>query len=237
MDNEGWTGSKIYETIGGARLGTGSAAGSLTSPGLNLATSGGKVTVKFKAKALNNDTNCNLKISCGNNSETVTVANNNEESFTVVLNCNAAANQKITFATTAASKRVILTSIHILDGEHAKGMMDIDIDGVTFTGITGNSYKVVDLSPATTYLYDVKAVYGNKQSWWSNVISVTTLAGGLDGDVNGDGLVTSVDVTALYNFLLNNDDSDIVNGDQNGDGEITSNDVTYVYNILLGQKK
>ena len=53
------------------------------------------------------------------------------------------------------------------------------------------------------------------------------------GDVNGDGEVTSVDITALYNFLLNNDTSAIVNGDQDGDGVITSTDITVVYNILL----
>ena len=56
------------------------------------------------------------------------------------------------------------------------------------------------------------------------------------GDVNGDGNVTSADVTALYNWLLNNDDSAIVNGDQNGDGNITATDVTLIYNILLGSK-
>ena len=54
------------------------------------------------------------------------------------------------------------------------------------------------------------------------------------GDVNGDGNVTSTDVTALYSYLLNNDSSAIVNGDQSGDGSITSADVTMVYNILLG---
>ena len=54
------------------------------------------------------------------------------------------------------------------------------------------------------------------------------------GDVNGDGAVTSADVTVLYNFLLNGDDSVIVNGDQNGDGTINSGDVTIVYEILLG---
>ncbi len=56
----------------------------------------------------------------------------------------------------------------------------------------------------------------------------------IPGDVNGDGQVTSVDVTALYNFLLNGDTSDIVNGDQSGDGQITAADVTAVYNVLLG---
>ena len=54
------------------------------------------------------------------------------------------------------------------------------------------------------------------------------------GDVNGDGNVTAADVTALYDFMLNNDSSHIVNGDQNGDGDITAADVTAVYDILLG---
>lgn len=54
-------------------------------------------------------------------------------------------------------------------------------------------------------------------------------------DVNGDGLISSIDITALYNYLLNGDDSTIVNGDLDGDGVISSVDVTIVYNILLGE--
>ena len=53
------------------------------------------------------------------------------------------------------------------------------------------------------------------------------------GDVNGDGQVTSFDITALYNYILSDDMSDIVNGDQNGDGAITSADITEVYSVLL----
>ncbi|MBR5086957.1 MAG: dockerin type I repeat-containing protein [Muribaculaceae bacterium] len=53
------------------------------------------------------------------------------------------------------------------------------------------------------------------------------------GDVNNDGVVSSVDVTALYNYLLNGDSSSIVNGDQDGDGIITSVDITMIYNVLL----
>ena len=232
MDNMGWTGSKLYEAVGGVRLGTGSSAGTLTSPALDLTEN--KVTVTFKAKTFNNDTNCNLKLSCGDASETVAVADANEEIYTVVLDCNAADGQNITFETTAGSKRVIITSIHVIDGEHAGTAKSIDIDGITFTGITACSYKVPNLDPATTYIYDVKAVYGAKESRWSNKILVTTLAGGIPGDVNGDGEVTTVDITVLYNWLLSGDDSDMVNGDQNGDGEITTNDITFVYNILLG---
>lgn len=58
-------------------------------------------------------------------------------------------------------------------------------------------------------------------------------SGGIPGDVNGDGTVTAADVTALYDYLLNNDTSHIVNGDQNGDGNITAADITAVYDVLL----
>lgn len=69
--------------------------------------------------------------------------------------------------------------------------------------------------------------YGPYQILRSQAVAVPS-------DVNGDGNVTSADVTALYNWLLSNDSSAIVNGDQDGDGSITSADVTAVYNLLLG---
>ncbi len=232
MDNAGWTGTKVYEAVGGARLGTASATGSITSPVLTLTEN--KVTVTFKAMAFNNDTNCNFKVSCGSASETVTLPDNNEATYTVVLDCNAGAGQKIKFETVANSKRVIITGIHVIDGEHAGTAKSIDIDGVTFTGITGSSYKVTGLDPATTYLYDVKAVFGAKQSKWSNLITVTTLAGGIVGDVNCDGEVTTIDITCLYNYLLNGDETYLATSDVNGDGEITTVDITVIYNILLG---
>ena len=53
------------------------------------------------------------------------------------------------------------------------------------------------------------------------------------GDVNGDGVCNASDVTALYMYILNGNDSAIVNGDQNDDGTINASDVTVVYNIIL----
>ncbi len=52
-------------------------------------------------------------------------------------------------------------------------------------------------------------------------------------DVNRDGAVTAADVTALYNYLLNNDMTYYNSCDVNGDGNITSSDITSVYNYLL----
>ena len=57
------------------------------------------------------------------------------------------------------------------------------------------------------------------------------------GDVDGDGYVNAGDITALYNWFLNEDDSALVNGDVDGDGQITSGDITFIYNILLNGKK
>ena len=56
----------------------------------------------------------------------------------------------------------------------------------------------------------------------------------LVGDVNGDGVVSGADVTALYGNLL---DNKTVAGDAdvNADGVISGADVTYLYRILLGE--
>jgi hypothetical protein len=56
----------------------------------------------------------------------------------------------------------------------------------------------------------------------------------VDGDVNGDGVVTAADITELYDYLLNGDMTYFNSLDVNGDGNITSYDITAVYNILLG---
>ena len=54
------------------------------------------------------------------------------------------------------------------------------------------------------------------------------------GDVNVDGRVTSADITALYDFILNDDETNIATSDINGDGDITSSDITMLYSVLLG---
>ncbi|MBR5118456.1 MAG: C10 family peptidase [Muribaculaceae bacterium] len=237
MDNAGWTGSTVYTAVGGIRLGSSNAKGTLISPALDLTGSNGKVSIVYKAKTYNNDTNCNMTITCGSNSETVTIPNNTEAQYTQVLDCSASAGQNVTFATTANRKRVIITGIEIYSGDITTGSAKAAGE-MLFPGITATSYTVTGLEPETTYIYDVKALFGNKESNWSNLIEVTTLKDDIvvtvPGDVNGDGIVSSVDVTVLYNFLLTGDTEYLINGDQDGDGVITTTDVTVVYNFLLG---
>ena len=67
------------------------------------------------------------------------------------------------------------------------------------------------------------------------LLSITVASyAAIHGDVNGDGEITAADITALYDYLLNNDTSNLVHGDCNGDGNITAADVTAVYDVLLG---
>ena len=93
-------------------------------------------------------------------------------------------------------------------------------------------YKV-DKSNCTLYVpQGTKDVY--QTTWqWSDFVNIVEVPFA-PGDVNYDDECTGSDVTALYNFILYNDSSAIVNGDQNGDGEVTGSDVTAVYNIILG---
>ena len=56
----------------------------------------------------------------------------------------------------------------------------------------------------------------------------------ITGDVDGDGYVTTVDITAIYNYLLNGDETYLSTSDVDGDGFITTTDITVIYNILLG---
>jgi len=82
-------------------------------------------------------------------------------------------------------------------------------------------------------MFAVLAVTASAATYPASYYSLAPEVTNVVGDVNNDGAVSSVDVTALYNYLLNGDSSSIVNGDQDGDGSINAVDVTVIYNILL----
>lgn len=81
---------------------------------------------------------------------------------------------------------------------------------VTFTGTSGNS------------LYSMTVTYEMEDQQEFSPL-----------DVNQDGEVTGSDVTAVYNYLLNNNTTYLATSDVNGDGEVTGSDVTAIYNYLL----
>ncbi len=108
----------------------------------------------------------------------------------------------------------------------SQGELNVIAPGCTESGYTeANIITNAQVRAARTKRWIPKKWTGSS---WVEIPSV------VPGDVNGDGNVTSADITALYDVLLNNNYSHIVNGDQTGDGQITAADVTKVYTIMLG---
>jgi hypothetical protein len=108
-------------------------------------------------------------------------------------------------------------------------IMNIDMAAIeSFTGTTQFTVKNVTMTTADAQ---------TEISVPDFVVVVTAVKGSdyVYGDVNCDGVVTSADITALYNYLLSGDETFIATSDVNGDGSITSTDVTVIYNILMGE--
>ena len=145
------------------------------------------------------------------------------ESNTLIVGCNSTIipNSVTTIGNYAFSGCSGLTSIKSKSLSPDKVSMDSSV------------FYEVDKSNCTLYVpQSTKGVY--QATWpWSDFVNIVEVPFA-PGDVNYDDECTGSDVTALYNFILYNDNSAIVNGDQNGDGEVTGSDVTAVYNIILG---
>lgn len=124
------------------------------------------------------------------------------------------------------------------------GAIRVFVTSMTSSTFSGNSGAIATFNVTASgkfkglYHISIKNVICVEEDGTKHLLEDTTCAinpnESIYGDVNGDGHVSSVDVTAIYNWLLNEDASSIVNGDIDGDGHISSVDVTALYNILLG---
>ena len=246
--NKGWTCSNAYEAIGGIRLGGGGSVGTLTTPAINMTQSGGKMTVMLTMKPYQSaDSDIPVTISCGSSTASVVVTA--EQVYTVVLNCEADENQKVTITGGDGSntKRVVVKQVDIYSSfNNAKMTFTLpaetgDADGRVITDITNKFYTVTGLTEGGTFNYRVKAYYVNgTQSAWSNVETVTLVDNGPaphgfeTGDVDHDGNIGIADVTALIDFLLGNDNGVCMTcADINGDTEVSIADVTALIDMLL----
>ena len=104
-------------------------------------------------------------------------------------------------------------------------MVVIDLDNE----MPQNEMTAEQVATARAKTWSVEAITGDDFVQYDG--TETTV---VPGDVNNDGSVTSADVTALYNYLLNDDETYINSSDVDGDGAITSGDITFIYNIILG---
>ena len=246
-DNTGWTARYVYQEVGGVTLATSSSNGYIITPALDFSGYDGKVVVKIKAATYDTATNCSILISGDGASETITIPDNNQAEYTVVLNTDGNENSKLTFTVTK-NKKVTIYDIAIYAGD-ADDVMQAGAprkapnvsgnqDEQTITGITGNSYTVTGLTAGAEYQYHIKAVFTNgSESGWSNVETVT-LKGtpSTPGDVNGDGIIDVIDINCVIATLLGQPTQDYQGReDVNGDGTVDIIDINSIVAILLEQ--
>ena len=93
-----------------------------------------------------------------------------------------------------------------------------------------------DYSAEGNQITDEQVTVARKKNWLPyslyNGNWVELEGAGLTGDVDGNGVVNGSDVTALYNYLLNNV-TPAGNADVDGNNTINGSDVTALYNLLL----
>ena len=229
-DNAGWTGSYVYQAGGGGlKLGNSSNGGSVTTPALDLSTSGGTITVQFNAKTYNTDATV-LTVSCGNASETVTLTGTAADYTVTLSGVTAAAGQNVTIASSGSKKRWYIYSVEISTGASKLTASETgDANSRVITGITSKNYTVNGLNQGGSYRFYVEANYTDGSKKASNVKTVT-----LEGTavptpelvVDPETLTMTANVgeTATATF-------DVLGADLTGNVTLTMNDANGVFTI------
>ena len=128
----------------------------------------------------------------------------------VVNRTNAPAEDLLTFT----EKDMVLAHFNSLESQYTKAPAYASEKAITIVGVKNGTATITVTTAngkATPAILELRVV-----------------------DVNSDNVVTAADVTALYDYLLNEDLTYYDTSDINGDGNITAADITAVYNLLLG---
>ncbi|MEZ7866266.1 MAG: M6 family metalloprotease domain-containing protein [Paludibacteraceae bacterium] len=162
----GWTGAKVFQAGGSAKIGSSSNLGYLVTPALNLSADGGNFTLQFDATAWKGDDK-SLKIFVnGQQVHTVTDLDNSAYTFkTYTLPLTGGnASTVIRFEGNKASKgRFMLDNVLVTQGT---GGVKIPVLNSPFSA-TGTSYQVSNLESGKSYYYSVRAV----NEWQTSALS------------------------------------------------------------------
>lgn len=123
------------------------------------------------------------------------------------------------------------------------GKLNIVVTGATATG----DLQVTTQADWTEYTFDLTDATGSvslslemsdKRAYIDEIKLVSIVPTTIIGDVNRDGKVDIIDVTAMVSIILGNDSTepytyDHLAADVNGDGDINITDVTLLVNLIL----
>lgn len=174
MQNKGWTGDKVFECPGCAKIGTAKKQGNLTSP-LITDNSSASVTVRLSASAYGKDVT-DITVSLLDNDDATIAEQTIKMDGTMATIVLDNADMKDYKVMVQPKKRGYIYFVCIYDGNYsAEDFQSMNIAPKTamkaaaqrFTGIKTTSYKFEKLTAGITYQWRVCAVAGDAMSKWS----------------------------------------------------------------------
>lgn len=174
MQNKGWTGDKVFECPGCAKIGTAKKQGNLTSP-LITDNSSASVTVRLSASVYGKDATDITVSLLDNDGATIAEQTIKMDGMmaTIVLDNADMKDYKVMVQ---PKKRGYIYFVGIYDGNYsAEDFLSMNVAPKTamkaaaqrFTGIKTTSYKFDKLTAGITYQWRVCAVAGDAMSKWS----------------------------------------------------------------------
>ena len=170
----GWSAANIYEMNGYAKLGSGSALGSITTPTLDLSVNGGNSVLSFDLQKYNTDATIVQVLHAPNGTNFTQVGLDitpTVDFVTYQVNITGGtANSKIKIqAKNAANNRYYLDNVKV---SYSSLLPNYNPKIITSQGTTNET--VTGLTEATTYYYRLRAVDNGTVSAYSNIKPVTT---------------------------------------------------------------
>lgn len=174
MQNKGWTGDKVFECPGCAKIGTAKKQGNLTSP-LITDNSSASVTVRLSASAYGKDAT-DVTVSLLDNDDATIAEQTIKMDGTMATIVLDNADMKDYKVMVQPKKRGYIYFVGIYDGNYsAEDFQSMNVAPKTamkaaaqrFTGIKTTSYKFDKLTVGITYQWRVCAVAGDAMSKWS----------------------------------------------------------------------
>lgn len=174
MQNKGWTGDKVFECPGCAKIGTAKKQGNLTSP-LITDNSSASVTVRLSASAYGKDVT-DITVSLLDNDDATIAEQTIKMDGTMATIVLDNADMKDYKVMVQPKERGYLFFVGIYDGDYsAEDFQSMSVAPKTamkaaaqrFTGIKTTSYKFDKLTAGITYQWRVCAVAGDAMSKWS----------------------------------------------------------------------
>ena len=206
----GWTGTKVFQAGGSAKMSSSDKLGYLVTPALNLSADGGNFTLQFDAMAWSGDDK-SLKIFVnGQQVHTVTDLDNSTYTFKTysVPLTGGSSSTKIKFDGNKASNgRFMLDNVLVTQGS---GGVKIPVLNSPFS-TTGTSYQVTNLESAKSYYYTVRAVNEWQTSTLSGEVGPITLVTTGTENVHSDRLHVWVNDRALCFYSNEGENVEIFN--------------------------